>query len=95
MKLIVRGFKKTTLAKHPNVAEEPIVAIGKQDRGNLGIAVGETITVAGKPTKVVAGKNGFVSLTKSLRKSLGVEKGQIIEITKDDNNLFLLPESNF
>lgn len=86
MKLVVRGFKKTTLTEHSHTTENPVVAIGKRDRATLGLDLGQ-VAVASRSTRIIPGKSGFISLPKSLRKSLGVEKDQTVETAKDGTSL--------
>lgn len=92
MKLVVRGFKKTTLTEHSHTIENPVVAIGKKDRGELGLGLGRIVTVAGKPARIVPGKSGFIALPKSLRKILSAEKDQTVEVAVDGALLTIIAQ---
>lgn len=87
MKLTVRGFKKTTLKKYQNVQENPLCAISPKSQQNLKIS-GDELMINDFKARLIGGSSDkFIGMTKTLRESLGVENGQVVEITYEDSIL--------
>lgn len=87
MKLTVRGFKKVTLAKYSNIVQQPLLAISKNDQKTLKVEPG-MININNYTVRLITGtKDGFVGLTKTLRRLLKVEKGDVVNITIKNGQL--------
>ena|SRR5688572_5688665 len=93
MKLTVIGFKKDTLLKYPLHKTQPLMGLGKNDRGELNIELGVT-QVKGASIKIVPGKDGFIALTKKLREKLEVKKGDRVNIALENNQIEIAQESD-
>lgn len=87
MKLTVRGFKKETLKKFENVALSPLCAISPKNQQDLKISLGE-VSINDFSFRLIDGSSDqFVGMTKTLREQLGVENGQVAEVTFEDSTL--------
>ena len=83
----VRGFRKVTLKKFQDVKENPLCAIHPKNQKKLKISLGD-ITVNDSSARLIDGRSEkFIGMTKTLRESLGVENGQVVEVTFEDQIL--------
>ena len=87
MKLTVRGFRKVTLKKFQNVKENPLCAISPKNQKKLKISLGKVV-INDSSTRLIDGRSDkFIGMTKTLRKNLNVENGQVVEVTFKDSVL--------
>lgn len=87
MKLTVRGFRKVTLKKFQNVKASPLCAIHPKNQKKLKIGEGE-IAINDSSARLIDGRSDkFIGMTKTLRENLGLENGQVVEVTFENQIL--------